>query len=665
MPGKRNRPDFLTNRSSNVRSLEEKTWGFTQGQKNEIAATRELYKNSFEIFCKNELNIIDRESPSGAGVKNFVWNDAQRKLERTISLIKLYNLRRSKALHEKDPNVVVSEYPVQIVVLKPRKVGISTYLQARALWRCEFESHIEAMIMAHEAAAAKNIAGISKRYISLWRTLPTDYRKTLIKVNDNRIEWGTDPVTGEAWGSKMHVTTAGLTQRGTSRGFTYHFVHISEEAHFKSESEVAAALAATVPYKETYEESTANGLGGMFYDNFNNAADIESVMQGNIPHNWNGKFRFFFPWYADSAYSLPITDTERSHINRTLSERELFLKEHFNCTDEQLYWRRMKIGTECTAQSEMEPEDYFNQEYPTEPNDAFVTSGNNVFSTKPLLDMHAAAKKIAPHWQGHLSTVDGDDLCIKMPTTHEPMCIQYFPPVEGGQYIIGVDTCEGLKHGDNSVLTVWLRKSHEFMEEVCRVIGKAQSDDLARMAVYWARIYNDAFIIAESNGNATNLYINRLGYTNMYMRENPEVIGGAGVGEKFILGFNTNLRTKPLLVSAGQDAIRHKRVTLRNRTAIRQWQIYRNVDGSYKAPEGDKDDCVMADLLAIWAHFTNQAPLVRRFHETHKEENAELKNLSAESKLLWEKVAKLKKEAKRVADRKRVIQSSDIFKKWY
>jgi hypothetical protein len=406
----------------------------------------------------------------------------------------------------------------------------------------------------------------------------------------------------------------------------------------------------------------------MFYDNYKNAADIESVMMGNIPPGWNGKFRFFFGWHEDPTYMLAITDKERAHIEQTLSPRESQLQNTFNCTFEQLAWRRYKIGSECSAQSVMDPEDYFNQEYPTEPDDAFVTSGSNAFSLRPLTKMHTKNRN-DPYvaWAGHLSAIEGGE-CHKQETNYQPSCTMYREPVPGGQYVMGVDTAEGLQHGDDSVISVWHRKGAEYMEEVARVINKAPPDELASMAVYLARHYNDAFIVPESNnaGGALCLHIHRSGYPYMYIRDNPEKIGEQDKNHSFLYGFYTGSRTKPLLVSAGQQACREEKILIRSKTALRQWEIYKNADGRYMAPEGEKDDCVMADLLAIWAHFTHVAPLVRKFTDEEKRKlSGVTRDLSAEEQDLWKKVQKYKKDYADLQKRRRVTRADAILGRYF
>jgi hypothetical protein len=48
----------------------------------------------------------------------------------------------------------------------------------------------------------------------------------------------------------------------------------------------------------------------------------------------------------------------------------------------------------------------------------------------------------------------------------------------------------------------------------------------------------------------------------------------------------------------------------RNQTIVH----LKNEDGKYTAPPGGNDDAVMADMLAIWAHFTGKCPLIRKLN---------------------------------------------------
>lgn len=624
----------------------EGSWGLTRNQKKEIEATRDLYKNNFELFCKNELHIIDRDDPSGVAVKKFKWNVAQKKLNETVELIKLYNLRRSRELNKENPSVPVSEFPVEVVILKPRKVGISTWLQGRSLWRSEMQSNINCLIMAHELDSAKNIVAISQRFINLWEEGKCKFRKTIDSCVDNKIVWGSDPVTGKPWSSQIIVKTGGTRTKGTSRGYTYHFVHISEEAHFQSDSEVASSLAATVPFKETYEESTANGLGGMFYENFNNAAYIHDIMEGRVPPDWNGKFKFFFSWIDDPDYSKAITPVEAEAIKNTLSPREKDLIERFKCTTEQLAWRRYKIRGECSNQSIMDPEDYFNQEYPTEPVDAFVTSGTGAFALKPLTSMAFKNRmNPKPAWQGNISPAENGE-CYLQETTYESTCTMFKLPEPGCQYIMGVDTAEGLLHGDDSVISVWWRKSYDYIEEVARIIGKFEADELSTLAIYMAKKYNEAFIVPEANGqgSATTLFLQKSGYPFIYIRENPHRMGDTDQANTFVFGFMTNRASKPMLVASGQQAVREGKLWIRSKVALRQWELYRNVGGKFQAPTGEKDDCVMADLLAVWAHFSGSAPLSHKYMGPDKNNpDPKIVEMSDEIKASWEKINKIKR----------------------
>jgi hypothetical protein len=133
-----------------------------------------------------------------------------------------------------------------------------------------------------------------------------------------------------------------------------------------------------------------------------------------------------------------------------------------------------------------------------------------------------------------------------------------------------------------------------------------------------------------------------------------------------LYGFYTGSRTKPLLVSAGQQACREEKILIRSKTALRQWEIYKNADGRYMAPEGEKDDCVMADLLAIWAHFTHVAPLVRKFTDEEKRKiDGATRELSQEETIFWANMKKMKKQQADLQKRRRVVRADAILGRYF
>ena len=160
--------------------------------------------------------------------------------------------------------------------------------------------------------------------------------------------------------SSYVVATAGADSVG--RGETLSHVHASELAFWpkSSANDIWNGLVQAVPnVKGTaiFAESTANGVTGVFHDLWRGACE-----------GINGFVPVFIPWFTiDPTYREPVRKTSE----RTPAEEELV--DVYDLDDEQLMFRRQKI-----AQNGL---DLFRQEYPSYPEEAFLTTGGP-FSTK-------------------------------------------------------------------------------------------------------------------------------------------------------------------------------------------------------------------------------------------------------------------------------------------
>lgn len=589
----------------------ERERALTPAERESILATRAGYAKDFRAYCEERILIPDRDSPTGAQTIPFMWNDCQLGLDHTIKLVQKFNILRSRILQQSNPRAPVSPYPIKIVANKARKNGVSTYLEVRADWLCEFVPGVNAVIMAHQREASQNIAEIARRCHYQFREDDLPIRQHAPRKGERGIEWGPDH------GSKLLIKTAG-SRGGSSRSFTYHFVHISEEAHFERPDEAASMLNAAVYHSERYRESTANGYGNSFHTCFEAAIWVEEgidmLLRGEpFPEGWNGYFRFFWPWTKDLAYRLPLLPGEEDQIKNTLDHREKLLIEQHACDLEQLKWRRYKIADECANQSAMPPDDYFMQEYPASWEESFVTKGNVVFDQKRLSDQATAAQHSKPALAQIEWVSENDFREHAVGSERGATFWRFAEPAKGAYYVAGVDTSRGLAHGDWSVISIFDRTDGIQLIEVARYIGKMTGTHLSDLASWLAVQYNKSFLMPENNppGNAVCVALAQRRYPYVYQAKNPEMIGDRGEVTQFLLGFNVNERTKALMVDVGVKTHRAGLLVLRNREAIRQWRMYKNEDGEYKAPDGEHDDCVMADLLAAYAHFTpGIAPII-------------------------------------------------------
>lgn len=188
-------------------------------------------------------------------------------------------------------------------------------------------------------------------------------------------------------------------------------------------------------------------------------------------------------------------------------------------------------------------------------------------------------------------------------------------PTDHGQYVIGADVAKGLRGGDYSCGDVYeiTRKGLNFIfEQVAQYHGHVNpepyADDLMRMAVY----YNDALLVPERRGpgDRTIQRLKQLGYWHIFQDEfDPS--GGMSVSPDALLGVDTNVKSKGILVSVLQHAIKDK-VTGRRTIIVRSFltleqfghygqQTTEKGTVTFRGEGGYKDDAVIGPALAIYA----------------------------------------------------------------
>jgi hypothetical protein len=226
------------------------------------------------------------------------------------------------------------------------------------------------------------------------------------------------------------------------------------------------------------------------------------------------------------------------------------------------------------------------QEYPSDPEEAFVRSGRPVFDLDALREIEPIEPERGYLKKGYGKNVydfvdDGGELAIwDMPTI-------------GEAYVIGADVAEGLGHGDYSSAHVisastGLLVAHWhghidpdlFGEEVLNALGC---------------FYNYALVGVESNnhGLTTLKSLQRVGYKNLYRQRkmnhrNPQP------GES--LGWRTTSASKPLAIDELGAAIRDASVSIYDSKTIAELRTFiREANG--KMHGSPHDDRVMS--LAI------------------------------------------------------------------
>jgi hypothetical protein len=286
-------------------------------------------KHDFNFYAKRVLKI---RTKSG-GITNFVLNPVQ------------------KYVHSKIQEQRNATGKVRAIILKGRQLGCSTLVAGMYYHEVTHTFGLQAFILCHEAQATNNLYEIAQRY---YDHTPDLIKPVISKSNAKELRFG-------ELDSGYKLGTAQNEKVGRSQ--TIHLLHCSEVAFWENTREHAAGVMQAVPDMvgtSIILESTANGVGGYFYEMWQ---DAESGASEYIP--------IFVPWFWQLEYS------KATNAEFTKTDEEIELSRIYELSDAQLNWRRNKIlelsknGANGTLQ--------FQQEYPNHSSEAFILSGEDNF----------------------------------------------------------------------------------------------------------------------------------------------------------------------------------------------------------------------------------------------------------------------------------------------
>ena len=305
--------------------------------------------------------------------------------------------------------------------------------------------------------------------------------------------------------------------------------------------------------------------GIIFYDLWKGAVD-----------GTNGYVPVFIPWFTDPDYREPVPD----NFERTPDEIDLAAE--YDLDDEQLMFRRRKI-----AQNGL---DLFRQEYPSYPDEAFLTTGRPVFNPDKLLSRLSETEELKQRL-----ALEGDEW---LDNARGELSI-YRPHVDGEQYVIGADVSMGVRGGDYSCAQILDSKKRQ----VAVWRSHVHPDYFATVLYALGEYYNEALIIVENNSHGI-LTCTRLGkdmaYPNFYTEVQVDKLTDR---ETVKLGFTTTSKTKPLIIDQLRASHRDDELELNCKVTIREMLTYIVTEtGAMEAEAGCFDDCVMSLALANHIH---------------------------------------------------------------
>ena len=465
-------------------------------------------------------------------------------------------------------------FPVRILLLKPRQVGWSTWSEAEAFYEINSRSNWTALCVSADTESTDMVFNMTRTFQS---HLPQELRRATIASNRKEIRYRAPH------GAKFLTQTAGKDVLG--RGGTIHFFHGSEVAFWPKAKEGLAAVLQMVPNNPdtiVILETTANGVGGAFYDMYWQAVDRQKgndTLEGYLP--------VFFPWYKFDEYTLtPPKDF-------VADEDERIIQKEYGLTDGQVYWRRLKI------QELGGDEGMFRQEYPANAMEAFQTSGNPVF----LQSMIQHQKEFIREPRRCVFTEDGIE---NVQRTFNCWKIRQLP-CDNHEYAMGIDTMEARlsdvndpkSNLDADGVAVFDRTAGEY---VAIYQGRGDQVDLAWQVYYAAVRYNEAFIAPEIPNSMTLLNIfKEKGYANIYNRQVHDQ--QLTVQDSENLGWRTDMVTRKWLVDDFRSALREKSFVVGFDEIISEMMSFcYDKSGKPIHISGKHDDLLFAAMIAFQVH---------------------------------------------------------------
>lgn len=466
------------------------------------------------------------------------------------------------------------------IVLKSRQIGATTLFCALTFLRSIEKPLTNSLIIANELHSAADIFGITRRF---WEHLP------LPKLRDPRVKELDFPFPEGS--SRLRVVSAGNIAKG--RGTTQTCVHATEVA-FWPQPEVIIGLFQAMPNLDDtlwVLESTANGIvgnGNMFYEQWKAAMDGRSDLTP-----------IFIPWFSMPEYRMDPALDESEWDDE---EKELVKQfGEFGLTGRSLAWRRYMIATKTQGSVE-----YFRQEYPASPHEAFISTGLPAFERLAVLAQEGTIR--VPLATGQMIDRAGTGEKVRPDFEANPRgwLKIWRAPEDGHQYAIGVDTSEGVKGGDYACAQIIDMGT---MEQVGILHGMLSPWDMAYQLNLLGRWYRNAVLAIElaGTGRAVQDYLVRIfSYPNLHVWLGRQDAIRQGQAKTY--GWATNVWSRPLLIEAGRRAINTRLVTIHDRSTLDEIQNFSRSDtGKYEAQHGH-DDRVLALLIGLRSREENYSP---------------------------------------------------------
>ncbi|MCP4894495.1 MAG: hypothetical protein GY911_11870 [Actinomycetales bacterium] len=330
-------------------------------------------------------------------------------------------------------------------------------------------------------------------------------------------------------------------------GSTYHDIHATEFSRYRDvEKFVKAVFQTAGPNASIVLETTANG-----HNEAKKLWDQED----------DGFEKHFVPWTAHKQYSLRV----KPKGLRITKEIKAYAKEH-GLTRGQMFWAQKTLNGKCFKKWRT-----FKEQYPNTAEEAFVSSGDRVFPDR----IYFSGAQARPGLHRYVEK-----------------------PVAYHIYTIGCDTASGAVDGDYSAFHVLDVTNKDLPRTVSAYYSRSKPYDFSVAALAEAKHWGALAVIEDNSyGAAVAEHFVQQGYAHLYRRVKHDKIEDRWLS---IVGFQTNVKTRPILIRRLYEAIVENKLTVIDETLQGEINSFvYDLKSKPVADTGHHDDMIIATALAL------------------------------------------------------------------
>lgn len=423
---------------------------------------------------------------------------------------------------------------VWLAILKARQIWFTTYKIIDKLDKCLFYRNVTANIVAH---SREKLEDIFMRVKFAYESMPN-----LIHLSDWTIRRKPIPKYDNKSAYFFPSQNSYFKVTLDSRSWTNTDLHVSEWAFI---DDFTWMMRATIPASENADitiETTANWMNDFkwFWDN---DTRFEKV---------------FIPRFTDLSYQKQAPEWYKC------MQELKYIQDRYNLSDNQMYWYEEKYKND---------RDGTLQEYPSEPIDAFISSGNPFYNLQHI--------KEYPIIEWVIDEYNKD--------------IIWYNKTKNNDCIIWIDFAEWLDHWDYTVIRIRDRK----LKLIATYRWKIEPWEVCRLIEFFWNNWIKGIIWPERNNHwHTFLYAAKQykRYNYIYQpKQDKNDKDKKKDGQRWWL---TNMVTRPLMLDEHKDAINNNLLQM-DKQLKDECNTFINKNWKPQADENCNDDVVMADAICL------------------------------------------------------------------